>query len=388
MLFKDVLVDESLKKRLISLVKENRISHAQLFLAQAGSHAFALAMAYAQYICCEHPGEDDSCGACPSCAKFAKLSHPDVHIIFPNCTTTEVKKDPDFTQFSAKFRQFVFDHNYHIDIHDWLMELGGENKQAFINTRDCAFIVNQNSIKSYEGGYKIYILWSADRLYRDAAPKLLKTLEEPENKTLFILITENTEKMLTTILSRTQLVKIPKLTTEVIQQQLTKEFGLDSNQASDIAVMADGNYNRAIELLNDNSEYKETLDQIQLLLGSMTALAQAVPNKADVNFLEVRDCMDNIIARGREYQKNFLSAFIRILRAMLMKNSHQEAVSKNSSMENTLIERYANAFSLKNVSQIFDECNRTLYHIERNGNSSIVFTDWYLKVSELIAPRP
>ena len=388
MLFKDVLVDESLKKRLISLVKENRISHAQLFLAPAGSHAFALAMAYAQYICCEHPSEDDSCGVCPSCAKFAKLSHPDVHIIFPNCTTTEVKKDPDFTQFSAKFRQFVFDHNYHIDIHDWLMELGGENKQAFINTRDCTFIVNQNSIKSYEGGYKIYILWSADRLYRDAAPKLLKTLEEPENKTLFILITENTEKMLTTILSRTQLVKIPKLTTEVIQQQLTKEFGLDSNQASDIAVMADGNYNRAIELLNDNSEYKETLDQIQLLLGSMTALAQAVPNKADVNFLEVRDCMDNIIARGREYQKNFLSAFIRILRAMLMKNSHQEAVSKNSSMENTLIERYANAFSLKNVSQIFDECNRTLYHIERNGNSSIVFTDWYLKVSELIAPRP
>lgn len=388
MLFKDVLVDESLKKRLISLVKENRISHAQLFLSQAGSHAFALAMAYAQYICCEHPGEDDSCGTCPSCAKFAKLSHPDVHIIFPNCTTTEVKKDPDFTQFSAKFRQFVFDHNYHIDIHDWLMELGGENKQAFINTRDCAFIINQNSIKSYEGGYKIYILWSADRLYRDAAPKLLKTLEEPENKTLFILITENTEKMLTTILSRTQLVKIPKLTTEVIQQQLTKEFGLDSNKASDIAVMADGNYNRAIELLNDNSEYKETLDQIQLLLGSMTALAQAVPNKAEVNFLEVRDCIDNIIARGREYQKNFLSAFIRILRAMLMKNSHQEAVSKNSSMENTLVERYANAFSLKNVSQIFDECNRTLYHIERNGNSSIVFTDWYLKISELIAPRP
>ena len=94
MLFKDVLVDESLKQRLISLVKENRISHAQLFLAQAGSHAFALAMAYAQYICCEHPGEDDSCGTCPSCAKFAKLSHPDVHIIFPNCTTTEVKKTP------------------------------------------------------------------------------------------------------------------------------------------------------------------------------------------------------------------------------------------------------------------------------------------------------
>ncbi len=388
MLFKDVLVDDSLKKRLISLVKENRISHAQLFLAQAGSHAFALAVAYAQYICCEHPGEDDSCGTCPSCAKFAKLSHPDVHIIFPNCTTTEVKKDPDFTQFAAKFRQFVFDHNYHIDINDWLMELGGENKQAFINTRDCAYIVNQNSIKSYEGGYKIYILWSADRLYRDAAPKLLKTLEEPENKTLFILITENTEKMLTTILSRTQLVKIPKLKADVIQRQLMKEFDIDEKQAADIATLADGNYNRAMELINDNSDYKEMLDQIQLLLDSMAALSQPMPNKENVNFLAVRDCFDSIIARGREYQKNFLSTFIRILRAMLMKNSQQEAVSKASNMENGIIDRYAKAFNLKNVSQIFDECNRTMYHIERNGNSSLVFTDWYLKVAELIAPHP
>ncbi len=388
MLFKDVLVDESLKKRLISLVKENRISHAQLFLAPAGSHAFALAMAYAQYICCENPGEDDSCGVCPSCAKFAKLSHPDVHIIFPNCTTTEVKKDPDFTKFAAKFRQFVFDHNYHIDINDWLMELGGENKQAYINTRDCAFIVNQNSIKSYEGGYKIYVLWSADRMYRDAAPKLLKTLEEPENKTLFILITENTDKMLTTILSRTQLVKIPKLTAETIQQQLVKDFGISDEEAADLSMVADGNYNRALELMNDDSEYKETLEQIQLILHSMTALAQAVPNKAEVNYLEVRDCIDNIIDRGREYQKNFLSAFIRILRAMLMRNSQQEAVSKTSSLENTIIENYAKAFNLKNVSQIFDECNKTSYHIERNGNSSLVFTDWYLKVAKLIAPRP
>ncbi len=388
MLFKDVLVDESLKKRLISLVKEKRISHAQLFLAPAGSHAFALAIAYAQYICCENPGEDDSCGVCPSCAKFAKLSHPDVHIIFPNCTTNEVKKDPDFTRFSSKFQQFVINNNYHIDINDWLMELGGENKQAYINTRDCAYIVNQNSIKSYEGGYKIYILWSADRLYRDAAPKLLKTLEEPENKTLFILITESTDKMLTTILSRTQLVKIPKLKNEAVRQQLVKDYGISNEDAADIAVMADGNYNRARELMNDNSEFKELLEHIHLVLDSMIALSNPVPNKAEVNYLKVRDCFETIIARGREYQKNFLSAFIRILRSMLMTNSHQETVSKASSIENAVIERYAKAFNLKNTSQIFDECNKTLYHIERNGNSSLMFTDWYLKVAALIAPRP
>ena len=194
--------------------------------------------------------------------------------------------------------------------------------------------------------------------------------------------------MLSTILSRTQLVKIPKLKAEVIQQQLMKEFGIDESQATDIATLADGNYNRAMELMSDESDYKDMLNQIQLIMDSMTALAQPMPNKAEVNFLAVRDCLDSIISRGREYQKNFLSAFIRILRALLMKNNQQDAVNKTSSMEKDIIDHYAKSFSLKNVSQIFDECNRTIYHIERNGNSSLVFTDWYLKVAELIAPRP
>lgn len=383
MLFKDVLVDDSLKKKLIDLVKENRISHAQLFLSQAGSHAFALSVAYAQYICCQNRGEDDSCGACPSCVKFAKLAHPDLHIIFPNCSTNEVKKDPDYTQFSDQFRQFVFQNNYHIDLHDWLIDLGGENKQAYINTRDCSLVVNQNSIKSYEGGYKIFILWMAERLYRDAAPKLLKTLEEPESNTLFILITENSDKILSTILSRTQLVKIPKLSTSTIQQQLIKDFKLNEQEAQDIALVADGNYNQALRLLNSESDHHQLLEQVNKVLGSIVALSRN--NLSQVAYMDIQDCFKDIIDKGREYQKAFMDAFIRILRNMLMKDF---PVSKCNSAEQNITQTYATAFNLKNVSQVFDECNKAQYHIERNGNSALILTDWYLKVAALIAPNP
>lgn len=383
MLFKDVLVDDKLKKKLIDLVKENRISHAQLFLSQAGSHAFALSVAYAQYICCENRGEDDSCGVCPSCAKFAKLAHPDLHIVFPNCTTNEVKKDPDYTQFTEKFNQFVFQNNYHIDLHDWLLDLGGENKQAYINTRDCSLIVNQNSIKSYEGGYKIFILWMAERLYRDAAPKLLKTLEEPESNTLFILITENSDKILSTILSRTQLVKIPKISTETIQEQLQKDFNLEEQKAKDIALVADGDYNQALRLLNSESDHHQLLEQVDQVLGSIVALSRN--NFVQVEYMDIQNCFKDIIDQGREYQKAFMNSFIRILRNMLMKDF---PVSKCSSAEQNIIGKYATAFNLKNVSQVFEECNKAQYHIERNGNSALILTDWYLKVAALIAPNP
>lgn len=386
MLFKDVLVDESLKKQLISLVNENRISHAQLFLSQAGSHSFALAVAFAQYICCEHRGENDSCGVCPSCAKFAKLSHPDLHLIFPNCTTNSVKKDPESALMIEDFRNFVMENNYHISLNNWLERLGGENKQASINIRDCASIINQNSIRAYEGGYKIYILWMVERLYHAAAPKLLKTLEEPENKSLFILITENSDKILSTILSRTQLVKIPKLKTENIRQQLVKDFGINDAEAEDIAKLADGNYNKAIELSQGNSEYKEMLKYVALILGSISALSKPVPNRTEVNYLDVKECFEEIVGKGREYQKNFMNYFVRILRDLLLHASNNDSINPISHAEASIVNSYASLINLKNISKIMDECNKAIYHIERNGNSAIILTDWYLKLSKLVSP--
>jgi len=383
MLFKNVLVSPALKSQLISLVKENRLSHAQLFLSQAGTHSFALAVAYAQYIGCHNRKEDDSCGTCPSCAKFEKLAHPDLHFVFPNCITKKIKKDPDSRQFAQDFRDFVFAKKYHIDVEDWLAELGGENKQATINIRDCSNIIQQNNIQSYEGGYKIFIFWCFDRLYHAAAPKLLKTLEEPEKNTLFILLTEHQDKILSTILSRTQLVKIPPLSQDTIAQQLVHDFGITPQKAADIAEISEGSYVKAINLHENSGELRDMLRKFETLFSSMSALRNyATPQQ--INFIAVQDVIASIVAVGREEQKNFLRFISRMIRNILMLGAKNENLVKATTEEKKIMGFFTRTIALKNAQPILHECNQALYHIERNGNSTLVFTDFYLKVSKLM----
>jgi DNA polymerase-3 subunit delta' len=311
------------------------------------------------------------------------LAHPDLHILFPNCITKTVKKDPDSRQFAQAFRDFVFSKNYHIDIEDWLLELGGENKQATINIRDCSHVIQQNSIQSYEGGYKIFIFWCFDRLYHAAAPKLLKTLEEPEKNTLFILLTENQDKILSTILSRTQLVKIPPLCQDTIAQQLIKDFGISSQKAADIAEISEGSYVKAINLHENNAELRERLHKFEVLFASMTALKNyATPQQT--NFLAVQSTIASIVETGREEQKNFLRFVSRMIRNILMLCSRNENVIKATTEEKKLMSFFTKSITLKNAQNILYECNQALYHIERNGNSTLVFTDFYLKVSRLM----
>ncbi len=385
MLFRNVMVDDELKMQLITLIKENRISHAQLYLSSAGAHSFALAIAFAQYLSCENPTENDSCGICPTCQKFEKLAHPDLHLIFPNCITKNVKKDPDSRQFAQQFREFVFQNNYHIDIDDWLKELDGENKQASINIRDCSNIINQNSIRSFEGGHKMYIIWCADRLYHAAAPKLLKTLEEPENKTLFILLTENPDKILTTILSRTQLVKIPQIKSSVIKNQLIQDFNISESKAEDIAAICEGNYHKAKTLATESAQLREMLSQFETIVKSIYSLSRKESNE-QIGYPEVREIINDIVAKGREEQKNFLKYLIRGFRNMLMMSTNNENMIRATADEKKIINNYKDLVLLKNANAILNECNSAIYHIERNGNSGLVFTDLYLKLSQIVSP--
>ncbi len=385
MLFKNVMVDDELKMQLITLIKENRISHAQLYLSSVGAHSFALAIAFAQYLSCENRSENDSCGICPTCQKFEKLAHPDLHLIFPNCITKNVKKDPDSKQFAQQFREFVFQNNYHIDIDDWLKELDGENKQASINIRDCSNIINQNSIRSFEGGHKMYIIWCADRLYHAAAPKLLKTLEEPENKTLFILLTENPDKILTTILSRTQLVKIPQIKSDVIKNQLIEDYNISETKAEDIAAICEGNYHKAKTLATESAQMREMVSQFETLVKSIYSLSRKESNE-QIGYPEVKEIINEIVAKGREEQKNFLKYLIRGFRNMLMMSTDNENMIRATADEKKIIQNYKDMVILKNATAILNECNSAIYHIERNGNSALVFTDLYLKLSQIVSP--
>lgn len=381
MLFKDVLVDPNIKKQIINQVKSHRVGHAQLFQSKPGSHAFALAVEMAQYMNCEHPTDEDSCGQCPSCIQFEKLSHPDLHLYFPNSTTKSVKKDPDSQQFLREFRDFVFEHDYHIDIVDWLLELGGENKQASINIRDCSDIILHNSNRSYSGGFKVYILWCIDRFYHSATPKLLKTLEEPESQSLFILITEKPEQVLSTIRSRTQLVNIPMLTNKQITGALLQKFpDLGEQAARDIAVLAEGDYNKAIRIHEDDSSFKASLKAFDIILGGAMAFAQQQPPAA-VQYDSVQEEIGEIIAQGRESQKDFITFSLRMFRNILMMSTSRPEMVKITTEEANVIEKFKGKLNLKQVSLISEEFNQALFHISRNGNSNIIFTDLFFKMA-------
>lgn len=384
MQFKDVLADKALKQKLIDLARAGRAAHAQFFLAQPGSHALALAVAYGQYLCCEHPTETDSCGECPSCKQYAKLSHPDLHLYFPNCTTKSVKKDPDSAQLAYEFKDFVLRNDFHVEIHDWLSELEGENKQASINTRDCSDILRHNSMRSYQDGYKVYILWCVDRLYHAAAPKLLKTLEEPESKSVFILISEEPDKILNTILSRTQLVKIPRLADADIAEKLHQTYPeLSQEDASDIALLADGDYNKAMRIVTDNEGQNLLLRQFEVFFDSMIAFAQK-KNLAVVQYDQVQVVIDEVVKQGREYQKQFLLLVLRMLRNILMQNSSNLGLLKVTHQEQSAIAKYQGALNLKQISSMTELCNTAIYHITRNGNSSLILTDLYFQLAKCL----
>ena len=382
MQFKDVLADAALKQKLIDLVRAGRAAHAQFFLAQPGSHALALAVALGQYLCCEHPTETDSCGECPSCKQFAKLSHPDLHLYFPNCTTKSVKKDPDSAQLAPEFKDFVLKNDFHVDIQGWLSELDGENKQATINTRDCSDILHHNNMRSHQDGFKVYILWCVDRLYHLAAPKLLKTLEEPEPNSVFILISEEPDKILNTILSRTQLVKIPRLTDAEIAGKLQQNYSdLTPEEATDIAVLADGNYNKAIHIATDNEEQTLMLQQFETVFDSIVAFAQRAPMNA-VQYDQAQEVFNDVIGQGREYQKQFLQLMLRMLRNILMQNTQHSDVLKVTHQEQAVISKYQGVLQLKQISTMTELCNQAVYHISRNGNSALIFTDLYFQLAK------
>ncbi len=227
MLFNNITGQNEIKRRLIQTVHENRVSHAQLFYGPEGSRKLAMAIAYARFINCRNrifdpqsEGGGDACGTCPSCIKFSKLIHPDLHFIFPVATTKEVERNPVSNDFLKIWREVLLENDFRLNLNDWYKAAGFEKKQGIINADDCSEILRTLSYKSFESEFKIMIIWMADRLFHAAAPKILKILEEPPDKSLFILITENPEKIINTILSRTQTIKFPRLRDEDLMQDI------------------------------------------------------------------------------------------------------------------------------------------------------------------------
>lgn len=370
MQFGKIIGQEQVKKRLIRSVKENRVSHAQLFLGPEGCGKLALAIAYAQYVCCENKKENDSCGLCRSCIKFEKITHPDLHFIYPISATKDKQVS---SAFINDWRELVLNQECYTGIEDWYKAIGLETKQGIINANDCNEVIKTLGLKAYESEYKIMIIWMVEKLFHSAAPKLLKILEEPPDKTLFLLICEDHEQVISTIISRTQIIKIPRISEKDMVHALIEKHKLSPKRAHDISRMVEGNYIEAKRMADDNQD--------------------------DFNFITLRDWMricykDNIpemikradeIGRiGREKQKDFLLNTIRLLRESILISSGAKDLIKIDGEEQKFASGFAPFIHPKNAENIINEFNDAVFHIERNANARILFLDLSLKIAELI----
>ncbi len=386
MQFKDVLVDQAVKEHLLQQVRNGRVSHAQFFLCRPGGHGFALAVALAQYLFCEHPTENDSCGECPSCKQIAKIEHPDLHIYFPNCTTKTVKDKPECKFFHKEFNEYAISHNFFLDANEWFEVLEGENKQPSINVRDTGSIIAQNSIKAYMGGYKVYIIWCADRIYHEAAPRLLKTLEEPEGKSLFILLSDQPDKILQTIMSRTQLVVVPPMSNEMIEQQLMKEYpDLTSEMAHKIALHSENNYVKARNSYPSDEQYDNMLSIFHKFMVSAAYLSRKQPLDK-VDYADITKIIEMISKLSREEQKQHLLYWMDLSRRFLSTKANEQFIDRMSEAEQKSFAILKNLFTLKFVSQLNNILDTAILHITRNANASLVYTDLYFQIATLLAP--
>ena len=293
MQFKDVIGQSAIKQRLIASVRDNHVSHAQLFLGPAGSGKLPLALAYAQYILCPNRTETDSCGVCPTCQKMQKLVHPDLHFVVPTAATKKIKSNPESDLFMEEWREYVIQNQGYVDTSSWYTFLDVENKQGYMSVRDAASLLRKLSMKSYEGEYKIAIIWMAEKMRTDTANKLLKLLEEPPEKTVFILIAEDQEELLATIKSRTALVKIPAIETKAVEKALIERLNAQPHQAHDAAMISEGNWITACHSIQDSEEHKYFFTTFQQWMRLCFRAA----------YSELIDFSNNIKTIGREKQK-------------------------------------------------------------------------------------
>lgn len=368
MQFKDIIGQEEIKRQLIQTVVENRVSHAQLFLSAEGTGALPLAIAYAQYINCLDKSETDSCGVCSSCRKYERYIHPDLHFSYPFFASKDVKIAVDVLE---EWRTMLLADPY-VDLDIWRSQLSADNKQANINIAECHDIIKKLSYKAFEAETKVLIMWLPEYLEKEGN-SLLKIIEEPPANTLFLLVANNQEHILSTLLSRTQIIKVPKLSYDTIEDYLVKHHHLSEEQSATYSFLADGNLIEAKSLVsqahNDNAEL----------------FAEWLRRGYGNRVLDLIAFVDQAASWGRENQKNFLKYGISFLRECSLIISGAESLVKLPARTlDTAHKLSKHVLDLNMASAIIAELERAHYHIERNANPKILFLDVSLQLVKII----
>ena len=379
MLFSEILGLDHIKNHLTTSADRGRIPHAQLFVGSHGSGTLAMAVAYARYILCQ-TAEKKSLESGIACAKsFDKLIHPDLHFCYPSANNKRITSKARALDFLKEWREFLLEKPYG-SLYDWYQYLGIDNKQGRISLDDAKDIAQNLSLKSYEGGYKIMIIWHAETMNIRTANYLLKLIEEPPAKTLFLLITDDERQILQTIRSRCQKLNFPPLGENDIKAALISKFNTDGDLAQKIAFQADGSYAKALQILQGNEDEEQF--EAWFIDWVRTAF-KAKGNKSSI--IELLAWSDKIAKTGRETQKKFLDYCLNFMRQALLKNYKADSlVYLEPKTENFKLENFAPFIHGNNILPIAKELEIAIYHIERNGNSRIILSDLSIKLTRFL----
>jgi DNA polymerase III subunit delta' len=362
--FKNVIGQSAVKNKLTGMVQSGRVPHAMMLLGPEGNGGLALALALAQYIQCENRTDSDSCGACPSCMKNQKFVHPDVHFTFP-VVSRKSGEAPVSNDYITEWRSALAA-NVYMNANDWLQSIGAENRQGNITVRECHDIIHSMSLKTYESAFKVQVIWLAEYL-REAGNTLLKVIEEPPADTIFILVVENIELVLNTVISRTQLIKINAIESDDIKAALLQRFEMDEGAARRIARISDGNFNAAL-LVADGAENGND----KLLRNWLLCCFNLKQKPSATNTQNLVDWVDDFSKAGRENQKIFLKYALFFLRECAMVG----LTGQSEKLEGEEL-KFAQGLSARLLPTQFEAIskilNRLYFAVERNANPKVIF---------------
>jgi DNA polymerase-3 subunit delta' len=376
MLFKEIIGQQEVKQKLLRLVRDDRTPHALMLFGPGGTGKLALAVAMAQYLACNERQEDDSCGVCPSCIKFSKLVHPDLHFVVPVLKTGSMSAPPVSDDYAALWREALLT-DFYLTEGQWYESLGAENKQGIINVKESESIIRKLAFKPYESDYRMVVIWLPEKMNQSAANKLLKLIEEPPDKTLILMVSEHTDKILATILSRTQLFHVPPISESEIRKGLMQYEKADLQLVEDAVKKANGNFSTALQ----------TLRQDEMELRNFELFAEIMRLCYTRDIIQVNGWVERVAAMGRERQKQVIDYSLSMLRENFMLHLENEILNYMSVKEAEFSKRFSPFIHDGNVHGLAEAFTLAGNHIEANGNPRIILMDLSILVIRLLMQK-
>ncbi|TAF66182.1 MAG: DNA polymerase III subunit delta [Cytophagales bacterium] len=368
MLFGEIKALQDSKTKLIKAIQTRHIAHAQLFWGIEGSAALPMAMAYATYLLCENKQPNDSCGKCPACLKSQKLIHPDWHFIFPTATTKKISSKPTSQDFMVEWRAFL-QKNPYASLSHWLAHIEAEDKQGNISVEESRNILSKLSLKAFESPYKIMMIWLPELMNLNAANAILKILEEPTPQTVFLLVSHDKRKLLTTIISRLQAVRIPQFSDKELAEILVEKYQIEVEKAQSVAFLADGNLNEALHLLEEVS-----INHFDLFRNWMRSCFKK-------DYKNLLQHTEQFSALSKDAQKSFLLYGLHISRETILWVEGASPLVRLRGQELEFVKNFSSFFPLHTAQTFSEKLNEAYYHLERNANAKIVFLDTSLQLT-------